>query len=215
MEIVNNVENIVDTNDDVTLLLVKGKAIQDSHEIKSYVKKLSQAIGQVIQKHDVANLRCVGAAALNNAIKSIIIASGEAKTKDINLSFIPNFKTIIFDANNEKTSIVLKVSNIKLKTFDSNEKALLLIKGKGLQEESRIYIKKVSQAILQVIQKHEFADLRCVGAASLNNAIKSAIIAIGNAKTKGLNLMCIANFQTINFNDSGDKTSIVIKIVKR
>jgi stage V sporulation protein SpoVS len=94
-------------SDDVTLLLVKGKAAQE--DTKGYVKKLAQAILQVIQKHGSANLRCVGAAALNNAIKAQIIANGEATTKGMNLASIPSFQTITFDDSGEKTSIVIKV----------------------------------------------------------------------------------------------------------
>ena len=58
---------------DETLLLVRGSQ-NDKMKDKEYVKKLSIAILQVYSKHESAKLRCVGAAALNNAIKAIIIA---------------------------------------------------------------------------------------------------------------------------------------------
>ena len=210
----NTVKTNVVNSGDQTLLLVKGKAIQDEHEGKSYVKKLAQAILQVIQKHKEANLRCVGAASLNNAIKAIIISSGEAKIKGMNFTFVPNFQTVTFDSESEKTAISLKVLDTTFTPLSDNEKALLLIKGKGVQGETKVYVKKVSQAILQVIQKHEFADLRCVGAAALNNAVKSIIVAMGDASIKGMKLACVPNFQTITFEGSGEKTAILVKVVK-
>jgi len=100
-------------SDDQTLLLVKG-TIQDREESKRYVKRTANAVLQVVQKHNVAHLRCVGAAALNNAIKAIIISSGDAKTKGLDLVASPSFQTVTFGDSGEKTAIVLKV-------FDFNE----------------------------------------------------------------------------------------------
>ena len=63
---------------DDSLLLVSGSKGSKSND-KEYVKKLSNAILQVYSKHSAVKLRCVGAASLNNAIKSFIIAKGEAQ----------------------------------------------------------------------------------------------------------------------------------------
>lgn len=91
---------------DPSLLLVKGK----SGENKQYIKNLSHAIITVVTKHGYATLKCVGAAAINNAIKSITIASGEAKIKGVNLVVSPSFGEASFD-NVEKTAIMLSVYN--------------------------------------------------------------------------------------------------------
>ena len=104
--------------------------------------------------------------------------------------------------------------DVKEPCVNSDDKTLLLVKGKGVTGETKIYVKKLSQAILQVVTKHEIANLRCVGAAALNNAIKAQIIASGEAMTKGINLASVPSFQTITFDNSGEKTSIVIKIIK-
>ena len=98
-------------SDDPTLLLIKG-SIQDREEAKKYVKRTANAVFQVIQKHSVAHLRCVGAASLNNAVKSLIIASGDAKTKGMDLVASPSFQTVTFGETGEKTSIVLKVFDL-------------------------------------------------------------------------------------------------------
>jgi len=90
------------------LLLIKGN-FDSKEDAKSYVKKLSQAILVVIQKYGSAKLRCVGAAAINNATKAEIIASGEAKKKGTNLAIIPSFMTVVFGKNDERTAVVLEV----------------------------------------------------------------------------------------------------------
>lgn len=96
---------------------------------------------------------------------------------------------------------------------NSEDPTLLLIKGNiEDREEAKKYVKRTANAVFQVVQKHNIAHLRCVGAAALNNAIKSLIIATGDAKTKGINLMCIPNFQTVDFGDAGEKTAIVIEV---
>jgi len=101
----------VDTTDeasiDETLLLVSGSR-GDKGRDKDYVKKLANAILQVFYKHDIARLRCVGAASLNNAIKASIIAKGEAQKKGDLLLIDPSFTTVMF-GKEEKTGIVLEV----------------------------------------------------------------------------------------------------------
>jgi len=94
-------------NVDETLLLVSGSK-GSKEEDKKYVKKLANAILQVYAKHDSAKLRCVGAAALNNAIKSFIIAKGEALKKGEKIFIDPSFTTVTFHGE-EKTGIVIQV----------------------------------------------------------------------------------------------------------
>ncbi len=92
---------------DEALLLVRGSQ-NDKMKDKEYVKKLSNAVLQVYSKHETAKLRCVGAAALNNAIKAIIIAKGELDKKGESVLVSPSFTTVIFK-DSEKTGIVLEV----------------------------------------------------------------------------------------------------------
>ncbi len=92
---------------DETLLLVRGSQ-NDKMKDKEYVKKLANAILQVYSKHESAKLRCVGAAALNNAIKSIIIAKGELDKKGTDILVSPSFTTVNFKGE-DKTGIVLEV----------------------------------------------------------------------------------------------------------
>jgi stage V sporulation protein SpoVS len=99
----------VETTDE-TLLLVSGSR-GDKGRDKDYVKKLSNAILQVFYKHESATLRCVGAASLNNAIKSFIIAKGEAHKKGDSIVLDPSFTTVMF-GDEEKTGIVMEVISI-------------------------------------------------------------------------------------------------------
>lgn len=95
------------------------------------------------------------------------------------------------------------------------DKTLLKVSGsKGSKEDDKNYVKKLANAILQVFSKHESAKLRCVGAASLNNAIKSFIIAKGEAKKKGESLVIDPSFTTVNFNGD-EKTGIVLEVTSK
>jgi len=94
--------------EDPTLLLVSGSK-GDKASDKEYVKKLANAILEVYYKHSfVAKLRCVGAAAVNNAIKASIIAKGEALKRGNHIFVDPSFTTVTFHGE-EKTGIVLRV----------------------------------------------------------------------------------------------------------
>jgi len=97
-------ENV--TNDE-TLLLVKGN-IDDKIKNKENIKKLANAISQVYYKHGSAKLRCVGAAAINNAIKAFIIAKTEAQKRNERLLIDASFTTVNFQGQ-EKTGILLEV----------------------------------------------------------------------------------------------------------
>ena len=102
--------------------------------------------------------------------------------------------------------------NASKKTTDDS---LLLVSGsKGSKGNDKEYVKKLSNAILQTYSKHSTAKLRCVGAASLNNAIKSFIIAKGEAKKNGNNLLISPSFTTVNFQGQ-EKTGIVLDVVSK
>ncbi len=90
--------------------------------------------------------------------------------------------------------------------------ALLLVTGSKGKLPDKEYVKKLANAILKVYQKHNIVKLRCVGAASLNNAEKAYIIARGEAEKKGWELVCRSHFVTVNF-DGVDKTGILKEII--
>lgn len=96
--------------EDPALLLVSGsKGNKDTD--REYVKRLSNALSQVLSKHQVARLRCVGAAAINNAVKAFIIAKENSKENGKILTFDPSFTTVNFQGD-EKTGILFEVKII-------------------------------------------------------------------------------------------------------
>lgn len=95
-------------NSDETLLLVSGS--KGTKELdKEYVKKLANAVTQVFAKHETAKMRCVGAGAINNAVKAFIIAKEEANKKDSSLLMSASFTTVDFDGGEKKTGVILEV----------------------------------------------------------------------------------------------------------
>jgi len=95
----------------------------------------------------------------------------------------------------------------------TEEDDLLLVSGsRGDKGIDKNYVKKLSNAILQVFYKHETAKLRCVGAASLNNAVKAFIIAKGEAQKRGDTFFIDPSFTTVFFGDE-EKTGIILEVV--
>ena len=99
------------------------------------------------------------------------------------------------------------------KNAETVDESLLLVSGsKGSKGDDKNYVKKLSNAISQVYVKHSVVRLRCVGAASLNNAIKAFIIAKGEAQKRGEHLLMDPSFTTVHFGDE-EKTGIILEVV--
>ncbi len=106
----------------------------------------------------------------------------------------------------------------------ADDPTLLKVRGegngqRGANDEERDlqrkeYVKKVSSAVLTVIGKHGSAKLKAVGAPSLSNAVKAAIIARGEGAKKGMDLVAEMSFDNAEF-DGSVKTAIVLRIVDR
>jgi len=101
----NRKNSFVDS-DDPTFLAVKGY-FEDKLAAKSYVKNLAKAVLVVYQKHNKANLRCVGAASINNGIKAVAVAIGDS---NLDLVISPSFTSVSFDGDLDRTAIVLGVT---------------------------------------------------------------------------------------------------------
>ena len=92
---------------DPTLLRVLGnKGSKDGErDGGAYVKTLANAILKVYSKHKLVKLRCVGAAAVNNAAKSIAIAQEDAERNGLDLVVKNKFTNVNFDGQ-VKTGIL-------------------------------------------------------------------------------------------------------------
>ena len=76
---------------------------------KSNANSVAGALAAALKEHDMCEISTVGAGALNQAMKAIIIARGFLAPQGIEISLIPSFDEI--DINGEKrTAIKLIVS---------------------------------------------------------------------------------------------------------
>jgi stage V sporulation protein SpoVS len=95
----------------------------------------------------------------------------------------------------------------------TSDDSLLLISGsKGSKKEDKEYAKKISGAIISCITKYDNAKLRCVGAASLNNAIKGIIIAKNDILKRGEYLLVNPSFTMVRFGDE-EKTGLILEAI--
>jgi len=111
-----------------------------------------------------------------------------------------------------KEDVKERRANVDERKENIDETLLLVSGSKGSKENDKEYIKKLSNAILQVYLKHNTVKLRCVGAASLNNAIKAFIISRGEISKSGDVLYLAPSFTIVNFNGE-EKTGIVFDVV--
>lgn len=106
------VENNKEEKDE-TLLLVTGQKKGGDRTESSSVKQLGHALNKTIAKHGVAKLKCVGAAAVNRAVKAMIVAelNEQNENSEVRYSCSPHFSTASFDGGKvEKTAIIFVVS---------------------------------------------------------------------------------------------------------
>ena len=108
----------------------------------------------------------------------------------------------------------VKDAKVDVKDVKVDESLLLVSGNRGGRGNDKDYVKKLSNAISQVFIKHNTVKLRCVGAASLNNAIKAFIIAKGEAQKKGDVLFIDPSFTTVSF-DGDEKTGIILEVVEK
>lgn len=88
-----------------------------------------------------------------------------------------------------------------------NDLTLLKVSGKNDKE----YVKKLSNAILSVLSKHDKVTMRCCGAASVNNAAKAFVIAKGELQKGGTSIVLDAVFTTLDF-DGEEMTGILFEV---
>lgn len=66
----------------------------------------------------------------------------------------------------------------------------------------------VASAIAHAVYENGKCELRAVGAGAVNQAVKAIAIARGYAAPRGIDLVCIPGFQSIESN--GDKISAIV-----
>lgn len=69
----------------------------------------------------------------------------------------------------------------------------------------------VASAIAHAIYEHHQVSLRAVGAGAVNQAVKSIAIARGYVAPRGMDLVCVPGFTTIESRD-GEISAIVFSI---
>lgn len=80
-----------------------------------------------------------------------------------------------------------------------------------LQVASASIPKTVAGAIVHQIKEHEFAELRAIGAAAINQAVKAIAIARGYLAPTGVDIVCIPFFCTVDI-EGNEKTAIKFRV---
>lgn len=73
---------------------------------------------------------------------------------------------------------------------------------------------KVASAIAHGVYDEGRVDLRCIGAAAVNQAVKAIAIARGYAAPKGYDLTCVPGFATIKGTE-GDISAMILTVTPR
>lgn len=101
-------------------------------------------------------------------------------------------------------------------TQTEQDPTLLLVSGsknRGNRDSEAVGIKKLAYALIETINKHGEARLKCVGAAAVNKATKAIIVANLDEKVDG-DYFAKPEFGTASFNNGEvEKTAIIFKVL--
>lgn len=77
----------------------------------SDVNKLGRALARVATKPDFESLmlRAIGAAAVNQAVKSVVVANSLLATRGVHLIMSPRFETVDGDRANEISALTFRI----------------------------------------------------------------------------------------------------------
>lgn len=76
-------------------------------------KSVAGAIANLLRKHGEAELQAIGARAVNQALKAVVIARGYVAPNGINAVCVPAFEDLSMPGGKEKTAINIKVIALK------------------------------------------------------------------------------------------------------
>jgi stage V sporulation protein S len=74
----------------------------------SRTSAVAGAIAGIIREHKHAEIQAIGAGAINQAVKALVLATRYLKEDGINISFVPEFANLMID-DKERTAIKLVV----------------------------------------------------------------------------------------------------------
>lgn len=101
-------------------------------------------------------------------------------------------------------------SNEKKPFVNDSDPTLILVRGSfETKQESKNHVRGVSNAIKSVLAKHGEAKLRCIGAASVNNAVK-AVTVVRNEYKDTKNIVMESDFVSIKNENSEETTSALV-----
>ena len=105
------------------------------------------------------------------------------------------------------------MEEINKQFFNDIDPTLLAVKGKfNNGEEASAYIKKLTNAICKVVEKHNEASLRCIGTNSIANAIRASTIARNDLLITGISLLMTTDFSVVDFGNGEKVDAVLIKV---
>jgi len=77
----------------------------------SRTSAVAGAIAGIIREHKHAEIQAIGAGAVNQAVKALILATGYLKQDGISIAFVPEFAEVLIEEK-ERTAIKLVVDPV-------------------------------------------------------------------------------------------------------
>jgi stage V sporulation protein S len=68
----------------------------------------------------------------------------------------------------------------------------------------------VAGAIAGVVREHKRAEVQAIGAGAVNQSVKALVLAIGDLKNDGIDVICVPEFADVTIDD---KVRTAIKLV--
>jgi stage V sporulation protein S len=79
----------------------------------SRTSAVAGAIAGIIREHKHAEIQAIGAGAVNQAVKALILATGYLKQDGINIAFVPEIVEVLIEEK-ERTAVKLVVDPVQV-----------------------------------------------------------------------------------------------------
>lgn len=196
--------------DDMQLLAVKG-SFPTKEEAKEHVRDLASAVFSTVMKHGFAKMRCIGTSAVNNAIRALVRSRSKFKENSVDILVDATFQNVTVGNNNEINRVAILLSVRKIETLQDGKET----NDNFIKVKSTGHVKKIASAVYSVMLKHGEVHLRCIGASSINNAVKSLASIKSELEKKDLAFSFYPDSELIEFADNGNESIKKMVVILR
>lgn len=179
----------------------------------STISDVAGSIAGFCREQGSAELQTIGAGALNQAVKALVIARRFLGDQGWDLALMPAFKEIEVGCN-ERTAIRTLALPLRQEFADHLYRTLCPVPEplKVASTSDSMAVRAVAGAIAGCVRESGMARVQTIGAGALNTAMKAVAIARGFLAPQGVLLIAIPAFADLKI-EALERTALVTYVV--